>query len=108
MSDIISEQSAESLVVKDDLPSGDDCSESERSDWWLSDRRHCHRGALAPLLTSLDPTEINPRSRNKPPGYETFIRDDDGNKIPIVAHMGVRTASVATSIRVWCTGHVFR
>ena len=45
-------------------------------------------GPSAPLLTSLDPTEINPRSRNKPPGYETYVRDDDGNKIPIVAVMG--------------------
>ena len=89
MSDIISEQSAESLVVK------------ARPSIW---RRLLKNpsvviggfliaviaivGPLAPLLTSLDPTEINPRGRNKPPGYETFIRDDDGNKIPIVAHMG--------------------
>ena len=83
MSDIISEQSAESLVVK------------ERPSIW---RRLLKNpsvviggfliaviaivGPLAPLLTSLDPTEINPRGRNKPPGYETFIRDDDGNALP--------------------------
>ena len=45
-------------------------------------------GPVAPLLTSLDPTEINPGNRNKPPGHASYIRDDDGNKIPVVAVMG--------------------
>ena len=45
-------------------------------------------GVFAPALTSQDPTEINPRTRNKPPGHESFVRDDDGNKIPVVSHMG--------------------
>lgn len=43
---------------------------------------------LASLLTPLDPTEINPRNRNKPPGYEAVYKDDSGNKYTVVAHMG--------------------
>jgi len=42
----------------------------------------------APLLTSLDPTEINPRNRNKPPGYDAVYKDDSGNKYTVKAHMG--------------------
>ena len=45
-------------------------------------------GLLAPLLASQDPTDINPRVRNKPPGYESFVRDDEGNKTPVFYHMG--------------------
>lgn len=45
-------------------------------------------GLAAPLLTSLDPAEINPSNRNKTPGFETTIRDDDGNRISVTAHMG--------------------
>ena len=33
---------------------------------------------FATTLTSLDPTEINPRNRNKPPGYEAVYKDDNG------------------------------
>ena len=42
----------------------------------------------APLITSLDPTDISPRNRNKAPGYETVHKDDEGNKYTVVAHMG--------------------
>ncbi len=42
----------------------------------------------APYLTSLDPTAINPSNRNKAPGYEATIRNDDGEKVKVVAHMG--------------------
>lgn len=43
---------------------------------------------FAAALTSLDPTEINPRNRNKPPGYEAVYKNDDGEKYNVVAHMG--------------------
>jgi peptide/nickel transport system permease protein len=42
----------------------------------------------APLITSLDPTDISPRNRNKAPGYETVHKDDEGNRYKVVAHMG--------------------
>ncbi len=45
-------------------------------------------GLLAPVLTALDPAEINPSNRNKPPGYESTVRDDEGNKVKVSAHMG--------------------
>lgn len=48
-------------------------------------------GLFAPALTSQDPTEINPANRQKPPGYAATIRDDDGNKIEVIAHMGTDT-----------------
>lgn len=43
---------------------------------------------LAPHLSSLDPTEINPRNRNKPPGYEMTLKNDDGEKYKVEAIMG--------------------
>ncbi|MBX2879565.1 MAG: ABC transporter permease [Granulosicoccus sp.] len=43
---------------------------------------------LASILTSLDPTDINPRNRNKPPGYEAIYKNDDGEKYTVTAHMG--------------------
>jgi len=42
----------------------------------------------ATLLTSLDPTEISPRNRNKAPGAEMVIKDDSGERHTIVARMG--------------------
>lgn len=45
-------------------------------------------GVVAPLLTPIDPAAINPSNRNKLPGYETVERDDDGNKVTRIAHMG--------------------
>ena len=43
---------------------------------------------FATALTSLDPTEINPRNRNKPPGYEAVYKDDNGERYTAIAHMG--------------------
>ena len=43
---------------------------------------------LASILTPLDPTEINPRNRNKPPGYEAVYKDDNGEKFTVEARMG--------------------
>jgi len=43
---------------------------------------------LATILTPLDPTEINPRNRNKAPGYEAIYKNDSGEKYTVVAHMG--------------------
>jgi len=43
---------------------------------------------FATTLTSLDPTEINPRNRNKPPGYEAVYKNDDGERYTVTAHMG--------------------
>ncbi len=45
-------------------------------------------GLSAPLLTSSDPSAINPSNRNKVPGFEVTERDDEGNKINKVAHFG--------------------
>lgn len=45
-------------------------------------------GLVAPLLTAIDPAEIDPSNRNKLPGYESTVRDDDGNKSQRVAVMG--------------------
>jgi peptide/nickel transport system permease protein len=42
----------------------------------------------AKMLTSLDPTEISVRNRNKVPGHEMTLRNDDGEKYKVVAHMG--------------------
>jgi peptide/nickel transport system permease protein len=45
-------------------------------------------GIAAPILTSVDPSAISPPDRNRKPGYERTMRDDDGNATTIVAHMG--------------------
>lgn len=45
-------------------------------------------GLAAPWLSSMNPADINPSNRNKLPGFETTIRDDDGKKITQVARMG--------------------
>lgn len=42
----------------------------------------------ATLLTSLDPTEISPRNRNKEPGHAMTLRDEEGNKYEVTARMG--------------------
>lgn len=42
----------------------------------------------APLLTTLDPTDISPRNRNKEPGHMTVHKDDEGNKFEVKAVMG--------------------
>ncbi|MGE3918289.1 MAG: ABC transporter permease [Hyphomicrobiaceae bacterium] len=43
---------------------------------------------LAPWLGTRDPAEVNPSVRNKLPGFEATIRDDDGNKVPIAYRFG--------------------
>jgi peptide/nickel transport system permease protein len=45
-------------------------------------------GLAAPLLTSIDPAQINPVYRNKTPGAEETVRRDDGSKITITHWMG--------------------
>jgi peptide/nickel transport system permease protein len=45
-------------------------------------------GVSAPLLTSADPSAINPSNRNKLPGFETTERNDEGQKVTRTAHMG--------------------
>ena len=45
-------------------------------------------GLAAPWLSSMNPADINPSNRNKLPGFETTVRDDDGNKVTQVARMG--------------------
>jgi peptide/nickel transport system permease protein len=43
---------------------------------------------FAPKLATVDPLEISPANRLKPPGYEATLRDDEGNKFKVTAHMG--------------------
>jgi peptide/nickel transport system permease protein len=45
-------------------------------------------GVAAPLLTSIDPGEIDPVYRNKKPGTEETVRRDDGTKATITHWMG--------------------
>jgi peptide/nickel transport system permease protein len=45
-------------------------------------------GICAPLITPIDPAGIDPSNRNQVPGYESTVRDDDGNKIKRIAVMG--------------------
>ena len=48
-------------------------------------------GLFAPALSPLDPNALNPSARNKPPGFETMIRNDDGEKVRYAARMGTDT-----------------
>jgi peptide/nickel transport system permease protein len=48
-------------------------------------------GALAPVLGTVDPAEINPAFRNKKPGVERMIRTDDGKEVPFVHRFGTDT-----------------
>ncbi len=48
----------------------------------------CAIGVAAPLLTPLDPTEINPVYRNKRPGTEQTVRAADGTKRVVTHWMG--------------------
>jgi peptide/nickel transport system permease protein len=45
-------------------------------------------GLAAPLLTAIDPAQINPVYRNKKPGTEETVRRDDGSKRTITHWMG--------------------
>jgi peptide/nickel transport system permease protein len=46
---------------------------------------------LAPLLGTIDPSEINPAFRNKRPGAERVIRDDEGKETTFVHRFGTDT-----------------
>ena len=48
-------------------------------------------GALAPMLGTIDPSEINPAYRNKKPGAERTIRTQDGKEVPFVHRFGTDT-----------------
>jgi peptide/nickel transport system permease protein len=48
-------------------------------------------GALAPMLGTIDPSEINPAYRNKKPGAERMIRTEDGKEVPFVHRFGTDT-----------------
>jgi peptide/nickel transport system permease protein len=48
----------------------------------------CAMGLAAPLITSIDPTQINPAYRNKPPGAEAAVRAADGTKTTVTHWMG--------------------
>jgi peptide/nickel transport system permease protein len=48
-------------------------------------------GLLAPLLGTMDPSEINPAYRNKKPGAERVIRADDGAETTFVHRFGTDT-----------------
>jgi peptide/nickel transport system permease protein len=45
-------------------------------------------GIFAPFITHIDPAEIDPSNRNQVPGYESTVRDNDGNKVKRIAVMG--------------------
>jgi len=45
-------------------------------------------GLAAPLLTSIDPAQIDPVYRNKKPGTEEIVRRDDGTKATVTHWMG--------------------
>ena len=45
-------------------------------------------GLAAPLLTSIDPAQINPAYRNKMPGTTEIVRGDDGTKTTVTHWMG--------------------
>jgi peptide/nickel transport system permease protein len=45
-------------------------------------------GLLAPLLGTIDPSEINPAFRNKKPGAERVIRHEDGKETVFVHRFG--------------------
>lgn len=45
-------------------------------------------GLFAPWLGTIDPTAINPSTRNRVPGFERTIRADDGSTTTFKHHMG--------------------
>jgi peptide/nickel transport system permease protein len=48
-------------------------------------------GALAPMLGTISPSEINPVYRNKKPGAERTIRTEDGKEVAFVHRFGTDT-----------------
>ena len=45
-------------------------------------------GLAAPLLGAIDPSRIDPASRNRKPGAEVSMRMDDGTRVTRIAHFG--------------------
>jgi peptide/nickel transport system permease protein len=45
-------------------------------------------GLAAPLLTAIDPAQINPAYRNRKPGATEVVRRDDGTKVTVTHWMG--------------------
>jgi peptide/nickel transport system permease protein len=45
-------------------------------------------GLLAPLLSTLSPTDISPAVRNKTPGFERTVRNDKGEQFQVTYRMG--------------------
>ena len=45
-------------------------------------------GLCAPLMGTIDPSRIDPASRNRKPGAEVSMRMDDGSRVARVAHFG--------------------
>jgi peptide/nickel transport system permease protein len=48
-------------------------------------------GALAPMLGTISPSEINPAYRNKKPGAERTMRTDEGKEVVFVHRFGTDT-----------------
>lgn len=48
-------------------------------------------GVFAPMLATVSPTEISPVARNKPPGFERTVRNDKGEQVKLVHHLGTDT-----------------
>jgi peptide/nickel transport system permease protein len=48
-------------------------------------------GALAPMLGTISPSEINPAFRNKKPGAERTIRTEEGKEVAFVHRFGTDT-----------------
>lgn len=63
-------------------------------------------GILAPLLGTLDPAEINPAFRNKQPGAEATIRNDDGTKTTYTHRFGTDSLGRDIYSRVLYGGRV--
>jgi peptide/nickel transport system permease protein len=45
-------------------------------------------GLVAPLLSSMSPTDISPSVRNRVPGTERTVRNDAGEQVKVTHHMG--------------------
>jgi peptide/nickel transport system permease protein len=64
-------------------------------------------GLAAPLLGTKSPSEINPSFRNRVPGIEQTIRNDDGTTRTFT-YGWAPTASAATSTAASSTARAFR
>ena len=63
---------------------------------------------LAPFLGTVDPTRIDPASRNKKPGTEITMRLDDGTRPSSASPSWAPTASAATSTAASSTARACR